>query len=77
MEGTRWPKKILKWTRGRGNTIRDYKRRIRKLDIQWKDEEERNRLVERGERPKNEREMKVKIEKEVRSKGLNKWKEGI
>ena len=59
MEATRWPKKIMRWTEERGKTIKDYKKRVRKLEIPWKEEGERNRQLERGEIPNTERQMKV------------------
>ena len=77
MDGARWPKKVMKWTEERGKTIKDYKRRVRKLGIPWQEEEERERQLRRGERTRTEMQMNKTIEKEVKRKGLIRWKTGI
>ena len=67
IEALRWPKK-MRWTEERGKTTKDYKKRVRKLKIPWK-EGERSKQLEREEIPNTQRQMKGIIEKEVKRKG--------
>ena len=64
----------MRRTEERGKTTKDYKKRVRKLKIPWKEEGERSKQLEREEIPNTQRQMKGIIEKEVKGKGLNKWK---
>ena len=66
----------MRWTEERGKTTKDYKKRVRKLKILWKEEGERSKQLEREEIPNTQRQMKGIIEKEVKRKGLSKLKKG-
>ena len=50
---------------------------MRKTEIPWKEEREREIQVARGEIPRTERQMSGLVERKVKAKSLEKWKRGI
>lgn len=78
MREDRWPKKVFNWRNNKGKINKDFKKRVDENNIQINREiGARNIRLAGEEMGNNEKKCYNKIDKIIKNKGCNKWKQGM
>ena len=78
MNENRWAKKVYNWTEGKGKLGNDYKRKLKKYNIQIKNiNGNKNITIGLREVENPKKRIHKEINKVVKEKGLSEWKKGI
>ena len=74
MNDKRWAKKVFKWRRNKSAFRKETNRNMKRIDMKIVNNDENLDITIKGERVGEERKIQNGVKKEVKKKGLKKWK---